>query len=75
MPTFNPKSEARGRTSEGLFWATVVAVTSKHTTAARIFLVIAEDYICGSRLWSRASWSEPLLGEPLSDDIRGLKSN
>src|ERR1019366_815448 len=49
-PTFNPKSEARGRVSEVVFCATAEAVTSNTAMDARVFLVIAPDYICGSRL-------------------------
>ena len=48
MPIFS-KSEARGRAFEGVFCAITAAVASKATTAARILLIIAPDYICGSQ--------------------------
>jgi hypothetical protein len=47
MPTFNPKSEARGRGLRALFCAIVVTVTSKTAIAETIVLVIARDYIYG----------------------------
>jgi hypothetical protein len=52
MPTFSPKSEARGRTLEGVFWATVAAVIAKTAATTRSVFVIASDYICRSRLWT-----------------------
>src|SRR5438046_8449064 len=49
MPTFSPNSEARGRPLEVVFCATMAAVASKAAMAARILLIIAPDYICGSQ--------------------------
>ena len=48
MPTFSPKVEARGRALEVVFCARAT-VSTETATPARIFLVIAPDYICRSQ--------------------------
>jgi hypothetical protein len=50
MPTFSPKSEARGRALEAVFWATAAAIASRAAMAAKIFLVIAEPELYPTNL-------------------------
>ena len=47
IPTFSPKSGARGRAVAVVFCASVIGVTNKTATAARSFFAIVRDYIFG----------------------------
>jgi hypothetical protein len=43
MPTFRPKSEARGRALEVVLWAKAPELTNRIATAAKSLLTIAPD--------------------------------